>query len=101
MILMIPIAAQTLLVIACLLIVWRAEPANNRMSRQTPLLIRIAFNLLIVGAVACMLDTLLGSVPSWQTVVLAWGVAVLLICERRVMVLTRIRSTPRKGPRHA
>lgn len=100
---MAPLAAQTLFVIACLLIVWRAEPANNRMSRATPLLIRIAFNLLIAGAVACVLDTLLGSVPRWQTVLLAWGVAALLFCERRIMVLTRIRSTPPqdKGPHHA
>lgn len=98
-----PLAAQTLFVIACLLIVWRADTANKRMSRATPLLIRIAFNLLFSGAIACALDTLLGGAPPWQTVLLAWGIAALLFCERRVMVLTRIRSTPPqdKDPHHA
>lgn len=95
--------AQILLVAACLVIICRAEPALNRMGETTPLLIRIAFHLLALCAASGILYTLTGKVPDWLTVLFAIAAAALLFCERRIKVLTRIRSNPHqnKGAPHA
>lgn len=77
---------------------WRAEPALNRMSRCTPFLVRLAFLLIAVGALALGLSVLSGRVPDVQTVLIAAGVAALLVCERRLRVLLP-RSRP-PGVRH-
>lgn len=94
---------QILFLAACLTILVRTEPANACMSCRTPMLIRIAFNLLAAGALAGILYTAGGAVPSWQAVVLALGIATLLLCDRRIRVLTGIRPTDHKekGAHHA
>lgn len=95
--------AQVLLLLACLLIIYRAEPALNRMGEDTPLSLRVAFLLLSVSAAGGILYTLIGHIPDWLTVLFAVGAAALLFCERRIKVLTRCRfKQPKgKGPRHA
>lgn len=95
--------AQILFLLACAAILVRAEPANASMSEQTPLLIRVSFNLLAAGALGGIFYTLGGAVPHWIGVLLALGIAVLLLCDRRVRALTGIRPlNPKdKGPRHA
>lgn len=97
------LVAQILFVIVCLAILIRAEPANARMSKQSPRLIRIAFNLINSSALAGILYTASGSIPHWTIIVMACGIAVLLLCDRRVRALTGIRPINHKdnGARHA
>ena len=68
-------------------IVVRAEPALNRMSRCTPFMVRASFHLLTLGAVAEIVFILSGDVPTWPTAIMIIGVAALLICERRLRIL--------------
>lgn len=87
-------ALLTLLSIAaCAVILWRAEPALNRMSRATPILIRLAMWLLVVSACAQFVTLLMGQAPDVPAVLLQAGVAALLLCERRLRILV-----PRQRP---
>lgn len=78
---------QAIVLMAAIIIVVRAEPALNRMSRCTPFLIRSSFHLLALGAVAEIVFILSGDVPSWPTAITSAGVAALLFCERRLRLL--------------
>ena len=78
---------QAIVLVAAVVIIVRTEPALNRMSRCTPLLIRAAFHLLTLGAIAQIVFILDGDVPTWPMAIVCAGVAVLLICERRLRVL--------------
>ncbi len=81
-------ALQPLLaLVACALILWRVEPALNRMACGTRFSVRVALYLVAVGASGQALRILLGHVPDWPTVLLLAGVAALLLCERRLRVL--------------
>ncbi len=95
------VCPQLVGLISCAVILWRAEPALNRMSRCSPRLLRLAFVLLTVGAVAGIFYILIGVVPSWPTLLLAVGTALLLFCERRVRILTARSHLNRKGIPHA
>lgn len=79
------------------IILWRAEPAINRMSTSTNPMIRYAVLLIAAGALSMILYTLAGDPPGIGTLILATGVALMLLCERRV----RILIPPQKGRRHA
>lgn len=86
---------QAIVLVAAVIIVWRAEPALNRMSPCTPFLIRVSFLMLAVGAVAEIVFIFAGDVPSWPTAITTVGAAALLFCERRLRLLcppTRRRS---------
>lgn len=88
--------AQLLTLMACALIFWRVEPALNRCHvLHTSLLINVAFYLLTVGALVLGGSVLIGVVPSWSTTLLAGGIAMLLLCERRVRVFIRA-SRPKR-----
>ena len=87
---------QALVVLAAVVIVVRAEPALNRMSRCTPFMIRASFHLLTLGAAAEIVFILSGEVPSWPTAITTVGVAALLVCERRLRLLCP--SPRRKQP---
>jgi len=78
---------QMIVVLAAAVIVVRAEPALNRMSRCTPFMIRASLLLLTLGAVAEIVFVLSGDVPSWPTAITTVGVAALLVCERRLRLL--------------
>lgn len=78
---------QVLAVSASAVIVWRAEPAINRMRKETPAMIRLAFLLLTLGGVGEIIWIVMGDLPSFPTVIALCGVAALLFCERRVRVL--------------
>lgn len=86
---MLDLLAQLLAIAACVVIVWRAEPVLNRMSRCTPVLVRLAFLLVIVAATSAITMILLGDVPPWPSVLGSIGTAALLFCERRLRYLTR------------
>lgn len=93
--------AQLLGLVLCALILARAEPAINRMSRDTPSLVRLAFILLVGGAVAGIFAIAGGAVPEWHVLMLAGGIAALLVCERRMRILTRAPNHIDKGAPHA
>lgn len=85
---MTPLLIQASTLIAALVILYRTEPALNRMGRSTPILIRISIYLLAVGAlteIGCIVFG--GEVPTWPTVITTVGIAALLVCERRLRVL--------------
>jgi hypothetical protein len=92
---MIAIALQVVALVAAGIILARSESALNRMSRCTPILIRGSFFLLAVGAAYLILSILAGDRPSGGAVILTAGVAMLLICERRL----RVFLPPRRGRR--
>lgn len=85
-----------LALLACAIILWRAEPALARMTPSTPFTVRVAMWLLVVGSAAQLLALAMGISPQAPTVVLELGIACLLYCERRLRVLIP-RPTPR-GP---
>lgn len=82
--------AQLLTLLACGLIFCRAESVLNRCHvTQTALLINAAFYMLTIGSLVLGGSVLFGGIPSWPTTALAVGMALLLLCERRVRVFFR------------
>ena len=81
------LALKLFVLITALVIVVRAEPALNRMDSRTPILVRLSFLMLTLGAVAEILFLLSGEMPSWSTAIVFAGIAVLLVCERRLRLL--------------
>lgn len=97
---MTPLLLQVIVLLAAAVIIIRAEPALNRMSRGTPFLIRAAFHLLTVGAIAEVIGIAAGDVPSWPAAITTIGAAALLFCERRIRILcppARARREERHG----
>lgn len=85
---MIDAALQIATALAAAVVLARAEPALNRMTARTPQLVRIALVLLVAGAAAKLgAILLLGAVPSAPEALTAAGLALLLLCERRLRVL--------------
>lgn len=80
------------------LILWRAEPALNRMSDETHWMVRYALLLMATGALALLLYILAGDTPSPIALILAAGIALMLICERRMRYLL---PTQQRRNRHA
>lgn len=96
------LTAQLIGLILCGLILWRTEPALNRMGHTSPpVLVRIAFALLATGAVAGILAIFAGQIPSLPTLLMTAGTAALTFCERRIRILTGHRQPTRKGLHHA
>lgn len=81
------IILQAIVILAGVVIIVRAEPAINRMSRCTPFMVRAAFHLLALGAAAEIECIVVGDVPSWPTAIVTAGIAALLICEGWLRVL--------------
>lgn len=85
---MIALILQILCIVASIGVLWRAEPALNRMSCDTHIVLRLAVHLLCVGAVAQIgAIWLFSHVPSVPELMMTIGIALLLICERRLRVL--------------
>ena len=96
---MIDLICQTIGLIACGVIIWRAEPALARMSPDTPRAVRLAIWTTMVGAVARVWWIATGGVPDYITVLMLVAFALLISCERRLQVLTRRTTKIRgKGP---
>lgn len=89
---MIDAVLQALAALACVVVIVRAEPALSRMTQYTDMRVRIAIWLCIVGAAGRLGWIVLGGVPDPITVIMMIGLAALLICERRIRVLTGIRK---------
>jgi Na+-translocating ferredoxin:NAD+ oxidoreductase RnfE subunit len=76
-------------IIASILILVRTEPALARMTRYTHRSVRFAVWLLAIGALARVVDIVVfGHAPDFITFLMMCGSAALLICERRLRVLT-------------
>lgn len=95
---MIDILLKLLLLIACSTILLRCEPAINRMSPCTPWPIRYALLLIALGALLGIFGLLDGGSTNFATVILASGIAILLMGERRLRHLFNHRK---QGDRHA
>lgn len=80
-------ALNLLGIVIAALILWRAEPALNRMSGATHWMVRYALLLMAAGALGLLLYILAGVTPSPVTLILAAGIALMLICERRMRYL--------------
>lgn len=91
---------QALGIFLCIVILARTEPALNRMGKEAPGLIRAAFVMLASASVAGILAILTGHAPGLETLLLAAGIALLLMCDRRIRILTKNRNQE-KGLRHA
>ena len=89
--------AQVVGLSACAVIFWRTEPVLNRMCCRTFRLLYSAFYFLTVGAFGFVCWILAGYVPPWPVLVLVVGVALLLVCERRVKIFIRLPKLPTKG----
>lgn len=74
-------------IVIAALILWRAEPALNRMSAETHWMVRYALLLMSAGAMGLLLYIFAGETPSPVTLILAAGIALMLICERRMRYL--------------
>lgn len=85
-------------IVIALLILWRAEPALNRMSDATHWMVRYALLMIAAGAMALLLYTLAGKTPDITSLFLAVGLALMLICERRLRYLL---PTTQRRPQHA
>lgn len=85
------LAAQGVAVTACIVIIWRSEPALANMTAGTHFLVRFSMWLAVVGAVARIGWVMLGGVPDPITLVMLIGMAALIVCERRLRVLTGTR----------
>ena len=83
--------------VAVTLILWRVEPALNRMTASTHWMIRYSMLLVAAGALVMLAMIVAGTPPSPDSLLLAIGLAMLLLCERRLRILVNRRS----GDRHA
>lgn len=70
-------------------IIWRTEPAINRMNRETYWMIRYSLLLLAAGALTIIVAIIAGKPPSFSTILLAAGIALLLTCDRRLRYLIK------------
>ena len=91
----------TLLTLAALgialLILWRVEPALARMNGKTHWTIRYALLLIAGGALGTLVTIITGGHIDPIALFTLAGIALLLLCERRIDHLIHIR----KGSRHA
>lgn len=86
---MIALSLQLVTLAACAVIVTRSDPALNRMSRQTPILLRISMWLLLLGALGeSGAIVFYGHIPTTPVVLAFTGMATLMVCERRLRALT-------------
>ena len=73
------------------LILWRTEPALARMGCATHWMIRYAMLLLAGGALGILIAIASGSTVDFYTLLILAGIAMLLLCERRLRYLTNHR----------
>lgn len=85
------LVSQVIAVIACIVIVWRSEPALAHMTASTHFVVRFSMWLAVVGAVARIVWVMMGGVPDAITIMMLIGMAALIVCERRLRVLTGVR----------
>lgn len=80
---------QGIALVASIAILFRVEAHVNIMGRGCPMLVRLTFWLLAVGAAWLALSITQGYRPNVGVVLVLWGVALLLLLERRMRGLLR------------
>ena len=90
------ILQEAVVLVAAIIIIVRSEPALNRMSGCTPMLVRLSFWMLTIGAVAEIVGIFAGAPPGWPDTIIIAGIAALLVCEKRMRILCP--ATPRRTP---
>ena len=76
-------------------ILWRTEPALARMGCRTPWMVRYAMLLIAGGALAVIACVLTGIAIDFATLLVLAGLALLLLCERRIHLLARAKMRGR------
>lgn len=90
---MVNLFLQVTTALCCVVVLIRTEPALNRMGKNTQLIVRISFYQICVSAGAELLAIVaFNYVPGWREAMLSGGLAALLLCERRLLVLARMRN---------
>lgn len=83
---------QAMGLVVSAVIFWRAEAVLNLMSKECWLLIRLAFWFMVIGAFSIGLAIVQGYVPPSPVVLTLIGTALLLLAERRIGTLLRMRN---------
>lgn len=80
-----------IVLVASIIIALRSEPELNRMSPCAPLLVRMAFHMLTLGAVAQIAAILAwDDTPNWPEAITAAGITALLISDRLAKLRARV-----------
>jgi hypothetical protein len=94
---MIDMLLQMGMLAASSVIVVRTEPSLASMCPRTPLMIRVAIYMIAAGGLLAIGLVFTGGVPRLPEVLLATGVAVLLICDRRSQSVAKLSQEPPRG----
>lgn len=89
---MIDYTLQAMGLIITAVIFWRAESVLNLMAKECWMLIRLAFWCMVVGAFSIGLAIVQGWVPPMAVLLTLSGTALLLVTERRIGTILRIRN---------
>jgi hypothetical protein len=84
---------QVLSFVVAGIIFWRGEAILNSMNKNCFIIVRLAFWFIVVGAFGLSVVIMQGYVPSVMVLLMIIGIALLLLTERRMSVLLRMRST--------
>lgn len=84
---MMNLAPNLAALVACAVILARAEPALNCLGCRARLVTRVALYLLLCSASALVLHIVQGGTVGVATAAMAAGVAALIACKRRLRVL--------------
>lgn len=88
---MIDTLLTAVVLLASTIIAFRSEPELNRMSPCAPLLARLAFHMLTLGAVAQIAAIVAwNDQPNWPEAITATGIAALLVSDRLAKLRARI-----------
>lgn len=86
---------QMIGLVACSVVIWRVEPALNRMGPGTHDSVRVALWMALLGSIAHIWWILIeNNAPDWLSISALTSFAGLVLCERRIRVLTRRSRTP-------
>ena len=89
---MIDITLQVAGFVTAAVIFWRAELVLNLMSKDCLFLIRVAFWLLVIGALGFNLKIVQGYIPPVEILLPLAGMAILLVAERRIGAILRMHT---------
>lgn len=88
---------QLAMLACCAVILWRADRAIDTMTETTRLIVRIGYCTLAVGAIAQVgVIVLYGDRPSLPALIVAAGIAGLMLGERRIRTIVAPRGGNRR-----
>lgn len=96
---MINYTLQAMGLVITAVIFWRAESVLNLMAKECWLIIRLAFWFMVVGAFSIGLAIVQGWTPPIPVVLTLSGTALLLVAERRIGTVLRMRNPVKQNRR--